>query len=164
MSQAYTEPFVEEGPSDPSFMKWTRGTSEDLVGLDSPVRILLVSEGQRSSARIPGMLALCSPFAEKATPKPIMAKSRQARKPHQSPVILPSQRNKTAFYSLSSQLAFLPGCDNLLTALLGNPKLGRSPDNLAAKAIHRTRAPGSFPLTAPHAKPHSRNHCGGSCL
>lgn len=28
-----------------------------------PVRILLVSEGQRSKARIPGMLALCNPCA-----------------------------------------------------------------------------------------------------
>lgn len=43
-----------------------------------PVRILLVSEGHRSKARIPGMLALCSPYVRES-PKlmPQVAKHSQ---------------------------------------------------------------------------------------
>lgn len=70
------DPCVKEGLSALKSMQRTRGLRLPCSchpspwpvgpGPDSPVRILLVSEGQRSRARIPGMLALCSPFAEES--------------------------------------------------------------------------------------------------
>lgn len=88
------DPCAKEGLSVLKSMQRTRGLRLPCSchpspwpvgpGPDSPVRILLVSEGQRSRARIPGMLALCSPFADRITQNPVTAKSRQAREPHSS--------------------------------------------------------------------------------
>lgn len=45
-----------------------------------PVRILLVSEGHRSKARIPGMLALCSPCAREESPKSMPQTAKLSQK------------------------------------------------------------------------------------
>ena len=130
-------------------------------GPDLPVRILLVSEGQRSRARIPGMLALCSPFADKFTQNPVTAKSRQAREPYSSCtplphtlIFLPSQGIRVDFIPYLSSLA---GClDAATPSLHGKTPCQRSEQYfpllliLAYLALETVRATSSY---LPHGMP-----------
>lgn len=50
-----------------------------------PVRILFVSEGHRSRARIPGMLALCKPCAKRRTSDRTTAKQEEPLKAGRDP-------------------------------------------------------------------------------
>ena len=137
----------------------------------SPVRILLVSDGQRSRARIPGMLALCNPFAERHT-KPchgqITAGHKATDLPYchlQSPMFS-GEQELLLFLIYTSWLSAWYG--NSLTASLGNPQLGRkrSPDNSAAQARNSTRnsARNLGQLCTQHSPcwpAHPRNKTGG---
>lgn len=120
-------------------------------GLLSPVRILLVSEGQRSRARIPGMLALCKPCAERATSQPVTAQSRQATKPHNGPQP-PAPGNKRDFCSPSTAPGFLPESRNSLTDYCGS-------QSWAGREALTTQPP-----RLPTGSPHPRNSLGGPRL